>query len=113
MQTSSALIRPISVPPHDPALPSKASARGELAAAAGTQPSELREKFDAFVGETFFGQMLKAMRKTVGKPAYFHGGRGEEVFQGQLDQMLAEQMTKAGASQFTGPMFELFNLSRS
>lgn len=69
---------------------------------------ELREAFDQFVGETFFTQMLSSMRKTVGKPAYFHGGRGEEVFQGQLDQILAQRMTEASASQFTGPMFELF-----
>lgn len=73
----------------------------------------LRETFDQFVGETFYGQMLSSMRKTVGKPAYFHGGRGEEVFQGQLDQMLSEQLAKASAAEFTGPMFELFALQRS
>ena len=41
---------------------------------------ELREKFTQFVGETFFGQMIKSMRSTVGKPAYFHGGQAEEAF---------------------------------
>ena len=77
----------------------------------GMPPGELREAFDQFVGETFYAQLLGSMRKTVGKPAYFHGGRAEEVFQGQLDQVLAEQMTKASADQFTGPMFELFKLN--
>lgn len=72
----------------------------------------LREKFDTFVGEAFYGQMLSAMRSTVGKPAYMHGGRAEEIFQGQLDQMMSQEMTKASASSFTGPMFELFALSR-
>ncbi|HUY91233.1 MAG TPA: rod-binding protein [Pirellulales bacterium] len=72
----------------------------------------LREAFDDFVGETFYGQMLGAMRKTLGKPAYFHGGRAEEVFQGQLDQILAERLSEASASQFTGPMFELFHLQQ-
>ena len=67
---------------------------------------ELREKFTQFVGETFYGQMFKAMRSTVGKPAYFHGGRAEEVFQGQLDQTMAEHLTKATASKFAEPMFE-------
>ncbi len=66
---------------------------------------EVREKFTQFVGEAFFGQMLKAMRSTVGKPAYFYGGRAEEVFQGQLDQTMAEQLTKASASKFADPMF--------
>ncbi len=80
---------------------------------AEVEQTELREAFDSFVGQTFYGQMLKAMRQSVEKPAYFHGGRAEEVFQGQLDQMLAEEMTEASAEQFTGPMFELFNLSRS
>ena len=67
---------------------------------------ELRERFTQFVGEAFFGQMIKAMRSTVGKPAYFHGGRAEEVFQGQLDQQLAQHLTEASAERFADPMFE-------
>ena len=67
---------------------------------------ELREKFTQFVGEAFYGQMFKAMRSTVGKPAYFHGGRAEEDFPGQLDQTMAEQLTKTTASKFADPMFE-------
>jgi len=74
---------------------------------------ELREAFDQFVGQTFYSQLLAAMRQTVGKPAYFHGGRSEEVFQGQLDQLLSERLSEASAETFTGPMFELFNLPRS
>jgi Rod binding domain-containing protein len=77
------------------------------------KPSELREAFDNFVGQTFFQQMLSAMRKTVDKPAYFHGGRTEEVFQGQLDQVLSEHMTKAAADEFTDPLFELYSLGRA
>ena len=74
---------------------------------------EIREAFDQFVGEAFFGQMMNSMRKTVGKSAYFHGGRAEEVFTEQLDQVLAEKMTKASANSFTDKMFELFMLQRS
>ena len=74
---------------------------------------ELREAFDRFVGTTFYGQMLSSMRKTVGKPAYFHGGRAEEVFTAQLDQQLAEQMTQATRGQVSGAMFELMMLPRS
>jgi flagellar protein FlgJ len=69
-------------------------------------PDELRQQFTQFVGEAFFGQMLKAMRATVGKPAYFHGGRAEEVFQGQLDQHLSEHLTETSAERFANPMFE-------
>ncbi len=82
-----------------------------LSAADKASP-ELREAFTSFVGNTFYSQLLGSMRKTVEKPAYFHGGRAEEVFQGQLDQTLADDMTKASADQFTGPMFELFMLGR-
>src|ERR1041384_2927180 len=67
---------------------------------------EVRDKFTQFVGEAFFGQMMKAMRSTVGKPAYFYGGRAEEGFQGQLDQTMAEHLTKASTSKFAEPMFE-------
>jgi peptidoglycan hydrolase FlgJ len=71
-----------------------------------------REAFDGFVGGTFYRQMLGAMQKTVNKPAYFHGGQAEEMFRGQLNQILADKMAEATADQFTGPMFELFQLSR-
>ena len=72
----------------------------------------VREAFDGFVGETFYGQMLSAMRKTQGKPAYFHGGQAEEIFQGQLDQVLSEKLSKAGANSFTDSMYELFTMGR-
>lgn len=68
--------------------------------------AELREHFTQFVGEAFYGQMLKAMRATVGKPAYFHGGRAEEVFQGQLDQQMVEHLTEATAAKFSEPLFD-------
>lgn len=80
--------------------------------AKGAKPEELKEAFGDFVGNTFYGQLIASMRKTVDKPAYFHGGRGEEVFQGQLDQMLAEKLSDATQEQFAGPMFELFMLGR-
>ena len=48
---------------------------------------------------------MKAMRSTQEKPAYFHGGRAEEVFQGQLDQTLAQSMTAASADTIADPMF--------
>jgi len=66
---------------------------------------EVRDTFRQFVGEAFFGQMLKSMRSTQDKAAYFHGGHGEEVFQGQLDQVLSEEMTESSADQIADPMF--------
>jgi len=74
---------------------------------------ELRKAFDSFVGESMFSQMIGSMRKSQQKPAYFHGGRAEEMFQKQLDQMMAQEMTKASAAQYSEPMFELFQLQRA
>ncbi|MBX3424998.1 MAG: rod-binding protein [Pirellulales bacterium] len=66
---------------------------------------QLRDVYREFVGKTFFGQMLKSMRTTVGEAAYFHGGQAEKVWQSQLDEQLAEHMTVASADKFADPMF--------
>lgn len=88
-----------------------APTRPPVGLASGNE-AELREAFGDFVGQTLFGQMLQSMRKTVGKPAYFHGGRAEEIFTGQLDQLLAEKISDVCAEKFTGPMYELFMMPR-
>lgn len=77
----------------------------------GNQP-ELRKAFDSFVGETFYTQMLQAMRKTQQEPAYFNGGQAEKMFREQLDQTLAQKLSESTASSFTGSMFDLFELNR-
>jgi hypothetical protein len=74
--------------------------------------SELQEAFTEFVGQTLFGSMLSSMRETVGKPAYLHGGRTEEIFQQQLDQKIVEELTDSSADTIAQPMFELFNMQR-
>jgi hypothetical protein len=106
MNASPALSAAVAPPPIHPAAPQPSSR-------AGQDDAELRQAFDSFVGEVFFGQLLKAMRKTLDKPAYFYGGRAEDLFTQQLDQVLAEKLGNASAEKFTGPMFELFSLSRT
>lgn len=64
-----------------------------------------KEAFSQFAGATFFGQLLKSMRQTVGKPAYFHGGQAEEIFRSQLDQVIADHMTEAGGKSLSEGMF--------
>lgn len=93
--------------------PSSALTRGEQLEKTSAADQEVRKQFDTFVGETFYGQMLSSMRKTVGKSAYFDGGQAEEIFRGQLDQILAGELSKASAHQLTGPMFDLFMMNRS
>lgn len=51
----------------------------------------LRKAANEMVGVTFFGQMLKMARTSRLKGKFGHGGRGEDIFGGQLDQELARR----------------------
>lgn len=77
------------------------------------QPDELKEAFQDFVGQTFFGEMIKAFRSTQQPSKYFHGGRAEEIFQGQFDQVLTEKLSEASSDKIADPMYELFMMKRS
>ena len=79
----------------------------------GHDSPELHKAFTDFVGQTFFGELVKQMRATVDKPAFFHGGMGEDIFQSQLDQIMVERMTDASAATFSDPMYQLFMAPRS
>lgn len=106
------MMSPVTSPLSKAPLLNSATVAEKGSAAEGKDDTEVRKAFDQFVGETFFSQMLSSMRSMTDKSAYFHGGRGEEVFQKQLDQMLAQKMSENSADTFTGPMFELFSLQR-
>ncbi len=84
----------------------RATEKASPEAGAVAKAGEIREAFTAFIGETFYGQMMKAMRSTVEKPAYFHGGQGEEIFSSQLDQQLAQEWAATSGDRFADPMFE-------
>ena len=73
---------------------------------------DLRKAFQDFVGQTLFSQMISSMRSTQDGAAYFDGGRAEKIFQGQLDQLLSEELSEASASKISVPMFKLFQLRR-
>jgi Rod binding domain-containing protein len=77
-------------------------------AAGAIDNDKLRETFSKSVGEVFYTQMLKSLRQTVGKPAYLHGGNAEEMFESQLDQVLAEKMAGRDGDRLTGELFERF-----
>ena len=83
------------------------------AARGGHDSPELHKAFTDFVGQTFFGELVKQMRATVDKPAFFHGGMGEDIFQSQLDQIMVERMTDASGKTFSDPMYQLFMAPRS
>jgi hypothetical protein len=76
-----------------------------LLEALGAGKTPLHQAFDKFVGNALYGQMLSSMRKSQNKPAYFHGGRTEEIFQGQLDQRLVDSLTAAKGGELADAMY--------
>ncbi len=101
-------LKPISISPDKARLPNLGAVHPSM------RPGQdkTREAFQSFVGETLFGQMLKSMRKTVGKTPYFNGGRAEEVFQQQLDQVLAQKMSRTSGERLASPMFNQFMMQQ-
>jgi hypothetical protein len=57
------------------------------------QPSveEIRAAAQQLVGQTFFSTLLKIGQDNGIEPRFGHGGRGEEVFRGELNNLLAER----------------------
>ena len=96
----------IQQPPATSHQPLTTSARGH-------DTPELKEAFTNFVGQTFFGELLKQMRATVDKSAFFHGGMGEDIFQSQLDQILVERITDSSGPTFSEPMYQLLTARRT
>jgi hypothetical protein len=84
----------------------RAAVRPAASALPGDRP-ELREAFTAFVGQTFFGELVRQLRASVPKSPLTHGGFGEDVFQSQLDQVLVERISQASAPRLSEPMYQL------
>ncbi len=111
LNQSSSLLQADGLTANDPSSPPSPSSSQSPSNPAAASP-ELREAFHDFVGQTFFGEMIKACRTGQQPSAYFNGGRAEEIFQGQLDQVMAEELSKSSADKIADPMFELFMLKR-
>lgn len=76
---------------------------------ANKKSPELKEAFQDFVAGTFYKQMFKSLRSGQNKPAYFHGGQAEEMFQAQLDQQISEDLAKGQGSAFSDTLFSAFS----
>jgi Rod binding domain-containing protein len=73
--------------------PSAASAA--RLAAAKEKHKKLVEQTQKWVGDAFYGTLLKKMRESPFKSEIFDGGRGGEMFTTLFDQQLAGRMSKA------------------
>ena len=56
------------------------------------QVEQSRKLAGEFVANAFYGTLLKQMNESKIKGKYFHGGRGEEVFKGQLSMEIAKRI---------------------
>ena len=61
----------------------------------GDEAAELLKAAKAFEA-VFLGQLLKGMRSTVSKEEMFHGGPGEDIFEGMLDDEFAKILSSRG-----------------
>ncbi len=80
------------------------------ATSANTQQrnAKLRQMVNDFVGVTFFEPMLKTAHNSVLKGKYGHGGRGEEIFQGQLDAELAKDIGRGVRTSLADRLYHEF-----
>src|SRR5262245_28107762 len=77
----------------------KSPPQGELA---------VREKFQDFVGGTFYKEMLKSLRAAQRPSKYLNGGQAEKIFQGQMDQQIAEDLAHQYAGHLAAPLFDSY-----
>jgi len=59
---------------------------------AGGDVAAARQAARQFVGEAFFGLLLKELRKSTSTEHLLGGGRGEATLQPQLDQFVVERL---------------------
>ena len=74
-----------------PSLPAPGSATG----AGDADYAATRQAARKFVNETFFGTLMREMRKSANTDHELNGGRGEEIMGPELDQALVDRMSKA------------------
>lgn len=79
-----------------------------LSAVPKDQHAEVQEKFQEFMAGTFYAQMVKSLRAGQGKPAYFHGGQAEEIFQSQMDQIVSENLANSHGAEFAEPLYRAY-----
>lgn len=97
----------ISVARADFAAGSRTQAVGEsLERSSAAGKKALRADVGEFVGNVFYGTLLQAMQSSTLKGSYMHGGRGEEVFTGQLHMELAKRMGQAPNDPIASRLFK-------
>ena len=67
---------------------------------------EVKRLYQQSIGGTFFRQMMKALRSSTGKAAYFNGGQPEKIFQSQLDELMIVKLSETSGGIFSDAIFD-------
>ncbi len=89
---------------------SASSAASSVGSSVSPQATDkaVRERIGEFVGNIFYGTLIREMHASKLKGERFHGGRGEEVFQGQLGMEIAQRLGRAPGDPIAEHMYESF-----
>ena len=93
--------------------PTSFSLTSDKPASAEDKQAELEKAFQQFVAGTFYKQMMKALRSSTGKAAYFHGGQSEKIFQNQMDDIVTDSLAEIHGKHVAAPLLELYKLQRA
>ena len=74
----------------------------------GPGSTELKQTFQDFVAGTFYRQMLSSLHDGQDKPAYFHGGQAEDIFQSEMDSRIADDLARRDGASFAKPLYAQF-----
>ena len=66
-----------------------------------------RKAVDQFVGETFYGLIMKEMYKSVSNDGLMSGGAGEATLRPYLNQVMSERMAQSRRFAVSEAMFEM------
>ncbi len=80
--------------------------RAAAAQKASVANPKLREQVGDFVGTIFYGTLLSQLQDSKFKSEYFHGGRGEEIFKGQLYQEYARRIGRSPNDPMSNRIYE-------
>lgn len=83
-----------------------ALSKGVVAGPRQAEKADMRRAVGEFVGNAFYGTLIRQMQASSFKTKYLHGGRGEDVFQGQLGMELAQRMGRSLNNPVADRLFE-------
>lgn len=70
------------------------------------EPETAQEALTQFVGETFYGMMIKQMRSSVIKSDLMGNSNAEKMFESQFDQMMVERLAENSSDSLAKPMYQ-------